>query len=58
LLTDEEYAQGPQAWEKLADPFPAWDFDEDDHDHDHEHGHDHHDHDHDHGHGEIVHRHD
>ncbi|MFM0295527.1 MULTISPECIES: GTP-binding protein [Paraburkholderia] len=47
LLTDEEYAQGPQAWEKLADPFPAWDFDEDDHDHDH-----------DHGHGEIVHRHD
>jgi G3E family GTPase len=52
LLTDEEYAQGPQAWEQFADPFPAWDFDEDDHDHDH------HDHDHDgHGHGEIVHRH-
>lgn len=51
LLSDAEYAQGPQAWEKLADPFPAWDFDEDDHDHDH--------HDHDgHGHGEIVHRHD
>ncbi|WP_168795631.1 GTP-binding protein [Paraburkholderia aromaticivorans] len=49
LLTDEEYAQGPQAWEQFADPFPAWDFDEDDHDH----------HDHDgHGHGEIVHRHD
>ncbi|MFM0629428.1 GTP-binding protein [Paraburkholderia xenovorans] len=53
LLTDEEYAQGPQAWEQFADPFPAWDFDEDDHDHDH------HDHDHDgHGHGEMVHRHD
>ncbi|MFM0059774.1 GTP-binding protein [Paraburkholderia phytofirmans] len=51
LLTDEEYAQGPQAWEQFADPFPAWDFDEDDHDH--------HDHDHDgHRHGEIVHRHD
>ncbi|MEM5458177.1 GTP-binding protein [Paraburkholderia phytofirmans] len=50
LLTDEEYAQGPQAWEQFVDPFPAWDFDEDDHDH--------HDHDHDgHGHGEIVHRH-
>jgi G3E family GTPase len=49
LLTDEEYAQGPHAWEQFADPFPAWDFDEDDHDH----------HDHDgHGHGEIVHRHD
>ncbi|MFM0119584.1 MULTISPECIES: GTP-binding protein [unclassified Paraburkholderia] len=45
LLTDEEYAQGPQAWEQFADPFPAWDFDEDDHDHD------------GHGHGEIVHRH-
>ena len=51
LLTDEEYAQGPQAWEQFVDPFPTWDFDEDDHDH--------HDHDHDgHGHGEIVHRHD
>jgi G3E family GTPase len=51
LLTDEEYAQGPQAWEQFADPFPAWDFDEDDHDH--------HDHDRDgHRHGEIVHRHD
>jgi len=51
LLTDEEYAQGSQAWAQFVDPFPAWDFDEDDHDH--------HDHDHDgHGHGEIVHRHD
>jgi G3E family GTPase len=55
LLTDEEYAAGPQAWQQFADPFPVWDFDEDDHDHDHDH--DHHDHD-GHGHGEIVHRHD
>ncbi|MFM0240072.1 GTP-binding protein [Paraburkholderia phytofirmans] len=53
LLTDEEYAQGPQAWAQFADPFPAWDFDEDDHDH-HDHNHDHDGH----GHGEIVHRHD
>ncbi|MFM0438738.1 GTP-binding protein [Paraburkholderia strydomiana] len=52
LLTDAEYALGPQGWQQFADPFPAWDFDEDDHDH---HGHDH---DHDHGHGEITHRHD
>jgi G3E family GTPase len=51
LLTDDEYALGPQGWQQFTDPFPAWDFDEDDHDH--------HDHDHDgHGHGEIVHRHD
>ncbi|MFM0216068.1 MULTISPECIES: GTP-binding protein [Paraburkholderia] len=54
LLTDAEYALGPQGWQQFADPFPAWDFDEDDHDHDH-HGHDH---DHGHGHGEITHRHD
>ncbi|CAH2900241.1 MAG: Zinc-binding GTPase YciC [uncultured Paraburkholderia sp.] len=54
LLTDAEYALGPQGWQQFADPFPAWDFDEDDHDHDH----DHHGHDHDHGHGEITHRHD
>ena len=50
LVTDEEYAAGPQAWQQFADPFPAWGFDEDDHDHDHDHG--------GHGHGEIVHRHD
>ena len=25
LLTDEEYALGPQGWSKFADPFPAWD---------------------------------
>ncbi|MFM0192323.1 GTP-binding protein [Paraburkholderia strydomiana] len=54
LLTDAEYALGPQGWQQFADPFPAWDFDEDDHDH---HGHDH-DHGHDHSHGEITHRHD
>ncbi|WGS49892.1 GTP-binding protein [Paraburkholderia sp. D15] len=50
LLTDEEYALGPQGWQQFADPFPAWDFDEDEHDHEH-HGHSHgHDHDHDHDH--------
>jgi G3E family GTPase len=47
LLTDDEYALGPQGWLQFADPFPAWDFDaEEDHDHDH-----------DHGDGEIVHHH-
>ncbi|CAD6540727.1 GTP-binding protein [Paraburkholderia metrosideri] len=50
LLTDDEYALGPQAWQQFADPFPAWDFDEDDHDHDH--GHHHHGCDHDHDHDE------
>ena len=50
LLSDDEYAQGPEAWSHFPDPFPAWNLDaEDDHDHDH---------DHDHGDGEIVHRHD
>ncbi|MEX3761728.1 GTP-binding protein [Paraburkholderia phenoliruptrix] len=64
LLTDDEYALGPQGWQQFADPFPAWDFDEDDHDHDHEHhgyGHSHHDHDgheHSHTHGDTPHRHD
>jgi G3E family GTPase len=24
LLTDEEYAGGPERWEFMADPFPAW----------------------------------
>jgi G3E family GTPase len=46
LLTDEEYAAGPQAWQGFADPFPAWGFDEEEDEHDHD------------GHGEIVHRHD
>jgi G3E family GTPase len=54
LLTDDEYALGPQGWQHFADPFPEWDFDEDDHDHDHDHhhhhGHDPHGHGHDHGH--------
>jgi G3E family GTPase len=54
LLSDDEYALGPQGWQQFADPFPAWDFDEDDHDHhDHDHHHHHHNHDghgHDHGH--------
>ncbi|MFL6703530.1 MAG: GTP-binding protein [Paraburkholderia graminis] len=60
LLTDDEYAVGPQGWQQFADPFPAWDFDDDhDHDHGHHHGHDHDDHDHDgHGHGGTAHRHD
>jgi G3E family GTPase len=53
LLTDAEYALGPQGWQQFADPFPAWDFDEDDHDHHHGH-----DHGHGHSHGEIPHRHD
>ena len=65
LLTDDEYAVGPQGWQQFADPFPAWDFDDDhDHDghdhghhHDHDHGHDDHDHD-GHGHGGTAHRHD
>jgi G3E family GTPase len=54
LLTDAEYALGPQAWQQFPDPFPAWDFD--DHDHDHDHGDDceHCGHSHD----ERAHRHD
>jgi G3E family GTPase len=35
LLTDDEWALGPDAWQRFADPFPAWDIDEHDHDHDH-----------------------
>ncbi|NML32166.1 GTP-binding protein [Paraburkholderia antibiotica] len=67
LLTDDEYARGPEGWQHFADPFPAWDFDDDDHDHDHGHGHHHHHHDHSHGddcehcghgHGKSGHRHD
>jgi G3E family GTPase len=43
LLTDEEWAQGPEAWKLMSDPFPSWDIADDfaedhDHDHDHEHG--------------------
>ncbi|CAG4902644.1 GTP-binding protein [Paraburkholderia saeva] len=47
LLTDDEYASGPEAWTAFADPFPAWDLDDDDHDH----------HDHDHHHGDGHHHH-
>ena len=47
LLTDDEYALGPQGWLQFDDPFPAWDFDAEE---DHDHGHDH-------GDGEIVHHH-
>ncbi|PVX97500.1 G3E family GTPase [Paraburkholderia unamae] len=44
LLTDAEYAAGPDAWQGYADPFPSWELDDDDHDHDHD------------DHGEIIHR--
>lgn len=57
LLSDTEYALGPEGWQQFADPFPAWDFDDDDHDHEH-HGHEHHHHhghDHDHDHDDDVH---
>ena len=43
LLTDAEYAAGPDAWRAYADPFPSWDVDEDGHES---------------GEDEIVHRHD
>jgi G3E family GTPase len=43
LLTDDEYASGPHAWQHFNDPFPAWDLDAED--------------DHDHGGGEILHDH-
>lgn len=36
LLTDDEYALGPQGWQRMTDPFPAWDLDADDHDGDDE----------------------
>ena len=58
LLTDAEFAGGPDGWSAFEDPFPEWEDDHDHDDHDHPHGdHDHddepdhgHDHDHDHGH--------
>ncbi|WP_042303042.1 zinc metallochaperone GTPase ZigA [Paraburkholderia kururiensis] len=31
LLTDAEYAAGPDAWRQLPDPFPAWDIDAEEH---------------------------
>lgn len=36
LLTDEEYAAGPEAWAKFTDPIQAWEFVEHDHAHDHD----------------------
>ena len=36
LLTDEEYALGPQGWRGMPDPFPAWDLDASDHEGDDE----------------------
>jgi len=30
LLTDAEFAAGPAAWQRLDDPFPAWDVEEED----------------------------
>ena len=45
LLTDAEFAAGPDAWQAYADPFPSWDIDEDGHESGHESGE-----------GEIVHR--
>ncbi len=45
LLTDEEMAQGPDAWADFADPLPEWQFEQHDHD-DHDHDHEHHEHDH------------
>lgn len=36
LLTDDEYAAGPQGWARLSDPFPVWDLDADDHEGDEE----------------------
>jgi G3E family GTPase len=35
LLTDEEFAAGPDVWVNYEDPFPEWAFEEHDHDHDH-----------------------
>jgi G3E family GTPase len=52
LLTDDEFAQGPDRWQQLPDPFPEWEMESDEHDHDH------HDHDHDHDHGDHSHSHD
>ncbi|SAL63570.1 GTP-binding protein [Caballeronia humi] len=37
LLTDDEWAQGPEAWKRFSDPFPSWDMEDHDHDHDHDH---------------------
>jgi G3E family GTPase len=39
LLSDEEWAAGPEAWNQMNDPFPPWDIEEHDHEHDHDHDH-------------------
>jgi G3E family GTPase len=39
LLDDAEWALGPDAWQRFADPFPAWDIDDHEHDDDHDHQH-------------------
>ncbi|MDR5786024.1 MULTISPECIES: GTP-binding protein [unclassified Caballeronia] len=38
LLTDDEWARGPDAWRSFADPFPAWEVEDHDHERDHDHG--------------------
>jgi len=38
LLTDDEWALGPDGWQRFADPFPAWDVEDHDHERDHDHG--------------------
>lgn len=37
LLTDAEFALGPEGWADFEDPIPVWEFVEHDHDHDHHH---------------------
>jgi G3E family GTPase len=41
LLTDAEAAEGPESWQKFADPFPSWSAHAHAHHHDDECGHDH-----------------
>jgi G3E family GTPase len=33
LLTDEEWALGPEGWKQFDDPFPSWEVEDHDHDH-------------------------
>jgi G3E family GTPase len=41
LLTDDEFATGPQGWRSLPDPLPAWNVAADGYVHDHDHDPDH-----------------